>query len=386
LVWLEMFEDLLGLDLFGKSLSSGSLSSSSDSGDMVTGFVAAGIAVLGFGSNFVPAKKIYSGDGIFFQWAMCSAIWIVGLCVYIYQGFPKFEPLAMLGGALWCTGNVMAVPIINMVGLAIGMSIWCVANMITGWASGTFGWLGVNKQEVKNPILNYIGVGVAAVSIVLFACIKEDPKDKEGDDKDGEEDSVGEPLLKGNVQQKSKNEEEQEEDRMARCTKKMNPVVRRVIGFIMAIVSGFFYGTNFNPPQYRMEHGPAGTSQDVLDYVFPHFTGIFCASTFFVIVYCIVSCNSPTVYRRAMLPGLASGSIWAVAQVSWFIANKNLSFPISFPIITSGPAVIATLWGVLLFHEIRSKKSIIMLAIALVITITGVVLIALSKFISFGSE
>ena len=312
---------------------------------------------------------------------MCIAIWLVGLGVYAYQKFPKFEPVAMLGGALWCTGNVMAVPIINMVGMALGMSVWCVANMVTGWASGVAGILGVEKQEVNNPVLNYIGAGVAAVSIVLFACIKNDPSKKSEDEETGafDEEGVNEPLMgKGNVQEGGAGEEE--EDGMARCTKKMNPVLRRIIGLLMAVVSGFFYGTNFNPPQYRMEHGK-DASQEILDYVFPHFTGILVMSTLIVVVYCCFTRNSPTVYRRSLLPGLASGAIWAVAQVAWFLANKNLKFPVSFPIITSGPAVIATLWGVLLFHEIRGKKQIILLVIALAVTIIGVVLIALSSLL-----
>jgi len=182
-----------------------------------------------------------------------------------------------------------------------------------------------------------------------------------------------------------KESKEEEEDGMARCTKKMNPVIRRIIGLAMAIVSGFFYGTNFNPPTYVMQQG--GThSQNGLDYVFSHFCGIFVTSTFFVIVYCIVTRNSPTVYRRSLVPGLASGAIWAVAQVSWFIANDNLSLPISFPIITSGPAVVATLWGVILFHEVTGLKHIILLIIALLVTIVGVALITLSKFISQASS
>lgn len=45
-------------------------STSSSSGDgqvLWIGFVAAAISVVGFGSNFVPAKKIYCGNGIFYQ-------------------------------------------------------------------------------------------------------------------------------------------------------------------------------------------------------------------------------------------------------------------------------------------------------------------------------
>jgi len=355
--------------------------------NLVLGFVAAAIAVVGFGSNFVPAKKIYSGNGIFFQWAMCCAVWIVGLCVNVYQGFPKFEPLAMLGGALWCSGNVMAVPIINLIGLAIGMSVWCVANMITGWASGFFGILGVESQrdEINYVTLNIIGVCIAAVSIVLFACIKDEPKDDKKDAASlGDEDSITQPLIEASINSSKK---EEEEDTMARCSKKMNPVLRRVIGFVMAVASGVFYGTNFNPPTYLMDHDEDGLhSTNGLDYVFSHFTGIFVTSTLFVVIYCIATCNHPTVYRRSLLPGLASGAIWAVAQVSWFIANDNLSIPIAFPIITSGPAVVATLWGVLLFHEVSGVKHIILLVVALCITISGVVVIALSKFLTSQSS
>jgi hypothetical protein len=69
------------------------------------GFVCAAISVVAFGSNFVPVKKFETGDGLFFQWIMCTAIWLAGFLVNIIQGFPKFEPLAMFGGFLWCGPN-----------------------------------------------------------------------------------------------------------------------------------------------------------------------------------------------------------------------------------------------------------------------------------------
>jgi len=378
----------------GDSVSLSSSSSSTEEKSLVVGFVACAIAAFGFGSNFLPVKKIYSGNGIFFQWAMCIAIWLVGLCVYVYQSFPKFEPMAMLGGALWCSGNVMAVPIINMIGMALGMSVWCVANMAIGWASGAFGILGVQRQTVKHPILNYVGAGLAIVSIVLFASIKsdffknggkcsgeDDPNSVVigGEEKEDDE-AAKKPLLgKGNVQDAEPAKPKEEEDGMASCLKGLNPKISSAIGLIMAVVSGFFYGTNFNPPQYRIEHGPEGTSRNVLDYVFPHFTGILCTSTLFVVIYCCVTRNNPTVYNRSMFPGFISGSIWAVAQVAWFVANKNLDFTISFPIITSGPAIFASLWGVLLFHEITGKAQLITMLVGFLVTITGVVFITLSK-------
>ncbi|XP_048449258.1 transmembrane protein 144-like, partial [Rhincodon typus] len=67
------------------------------------GFIACAVAVVFFGSNFVPVKKFDTGDGMFFQWILCAAIWIVSLAVNLILKCPEFWPLAMLGGFLWAT-------------------------------------------------------------------------------------------------------------------------------------------------------------------------------------------------------------------------------------------------------------------------------------------
>lgn len=59
-------------------------------------------------------------------------------------------------------------------------------------------------------------------------------------------------------------------------------------------------------------------------------------------------------YPRVILPAIASGVMWGIATACWFIANKVLSEPVSFPIVTTIPGAIASLfWGVLIFHEIK---------------------------------
>ena len=50
------------------------------------GFLCAAVAVICFGSNFVPVKKYETGDGMFFQWVMCTCIWLAGFIVNIVQG------------------------------------------------------------------------------------------------------------------------------------------------------------------------------------------------------------------------------------------------------------------------------------------------------------
>ena len=102
------------------------------------GFTCVAISTLFFGSNFVPVKRYETHDGMFFQWVMCCAIFIVGLIVQLIlfaypplqdghwqkdangtehwiingtdSGRPNefgvtFMPFATLGGVLWATGN-----------------------------------------------------------------------------------------------------------------------------------------------------------------------------------------------------------------------------------------------------------------------------------------
>jgi hypothetical protein len=95
---------------------------------------------------------------------MCAAIWLFGLFVQIcllatekvYHPSDstitlmdnltlaertdmysvKFFPFAAVGGMLWALGNCLSVPIINSIGLSMGLLIWGAANMLMGWATG----------------------------------------------------------------------------------------------------------------------------------------------------------------------------------------------------------------------------------------------------------
>ena len=45
--------------------------------NLVIGWVGIAVAVLFFGSNFIPIKKYETGDGMFFQFVVCTGrIWI----------------------------------------------------------------------------------------------------------------------------------------------------------------------------------------------------------------------------------------------------------------------------------------------------------------------
>eukprot|EP01125_Pyxidicula_operculata_P010316 TRINITY_DN3400_c0_g1_i2.p1 TRINITY_DN3400_c0_g1~~TRINITY_DN3400_c0_g1_i2.p1 ORF type:complete len:193 (-),score=30.65 TRINITY_DN3400_c0_g1_i2:636-1214(-) len=146
------------------------------------GYICAGIAGLCFGSNFVPVKQYETGDGLFFQWIMCAAIWICGFIVNATRGFPPFQPLAMLGGFLWCTGNVMSVTIIKLIGLSLGMLLWGLSNLLMGWFSGTFGLFGLKPETVNVPGYNIAAAVLAVASAICYFFIEPLQKDDSSDD------------------------------------------------------------------------------------------------------------------------------------------------------------------------------------------------------------
>jgi len=256
------------------------------------GFLCVAIAGVCFGSNFVPVKW-YSkqvGDGLFFQWIFCSAVWCAGFIVYASRGFPQFEPLAMLGGFLWCTGNIMTVPIIKCIGLSLGMLLWGISNLLMGWCSGTFGLFGLKRETVEIPQLNYVGAAIALLSGALFALIEantEDSKaqmDSKSVNEDGDEPTAA--LLNSNGAA--------EKGLLDALPQRQ----KQALGVGMAVLAGALYGTNFDPPQYLIDNC-ATCSKVGLDYVFPHFCGIYITSTLYFIIYCVVKKTNPGFRRKS---------------------------------------------------------------------------------------
>uniref|UniRef100_A0A3Q3SIG9 Transmembrane protein 144 n=1 Tax=Mastacembelus armatus TaxID=205130 RepID=A0A3Q3SIG9_9TELE len=291
------------------------------------GIAANVVAVLLYGSNYVPVKRIETGDGMFFQWVNCAAIWVVSMVGDLMLQSPKFYPFAMLGGVIWATGNLAVVPIVKAIGLGLGILIWGSSSLLMGWASSRFGWFGIVAEDVSRPILNFCGAGLCLLSGLIFFFVKTDVE--------LHPDSDSMPLLIDRVILQSDS-----------C-----PFIS---GCLLAVVSGLLYGSSFAPILYIKSHSSChdsmfhGASVYDLDYVYAQCSGIFVASTVYFTIYCAAMNNRPRVYSRAILPGLLSGLMWALATYCWFLANNYLSAFVTFPIISAGYGVVAALWGSLL--------------------------------------
>ncbi|XP_063074337.1 transmembrane protein 144a isoform X1 [Engraulis encrasicolus] len=400
--------DSMGIKLALSPLGGNGTSNGSSATELTYGFVSCAVAVVFYGSNFVPVKKIDTGDGMFFQWVLCAAIWTVSLIVNIILDSPKFWPLAMVGGAIWATGNITVVPIVKTIGLGLGLLIWASFNLLMGWASSRFGWFGIEAETVGQPVLNYCGAALCFVSAIVFFFVKSDVQRVEEEA----------PLLIQNNTDNistiytitpctqslptsevcSATDSSPVPARLTGCANnsddavtsddswvdRLRPSTKRLVGSAMAVVAGTLYGSSFIPVLYMKAHADDpdspfhGASQFDLDYVFAQFSGIFLTSTVYFLLYCAAMKNKPKVFSKAILPGFASGVMWGVATCCWFLANHYLSPVVSFPIITTVPGLIAAGWGVLVFKEVKGLQNYLVLGLAFCLVVAGALLTGFS--------
>ncbi|WKY00093.1 hypothetical protein Q1695_014737 [Nippostrongylus brasiliensis] len=336
------------------------------------GLSACALSSLFFGSAFVPVKKFDPSNGIFVQWVMSAAILCVGLFTHAFQAFPQFQPLAMLGGAFWALGNVTAIPIMNVLGLGMGMLIWGTTNCVTGWAVGRFGLFGVSATVPALPILNYIGLVMVILGGGFFSQIRPIVHIA----------NSGEDILDGDSVTLVRSGSDEDSPLLSSAPAVViNRSTKRFLAVFVALIAGFFYGITFVPVIYIQDHPEKfpGASRDGLDYVFSHYCGIFLTATFLLVLYIAHSGNNPVVNHQIVGPSLITGSMWAIAQTSWFVANDNLSQSVTFPIISMVPGVCAAMWSVFYFKEITGHRNLRVLTIAIGTTLAGAVLVGISK-------
>jgi len=390
--------------------------------DASIGYIAVVVAVVCFGSNFVPIKNIKIGDGVFFQFCMCCAVFMTSIPVLLIQGFPPVHGMAILGGFLWCTGNMLCPLAIRFIGMGMSLILWGSTNMLMGWASGKFGLFGLKKQAIGDPVLNYAGVALAILGLIVYVQVKtvdtsEDAKDLEND---VEAATTKEPLLPPSQNgQKPRSQSvdvvsTHSQDALmqvntiqnSRVTQPMTTTTaakrpktvtfnslrsasfgdnwseetKRLFGILAALMAGALFGLSFDPAQYVIDNKYNG-NDDTLNYVFSQYLGILITSWAYTVLYCYYCLRNdrkPYIHANIVLPATVSGIIWGIAETAWFVANGRLGFPISFPIICAGPGFVGAAWGVFIFKEITGTENLRTLAVAMGVTIPALILVGVS--------
>jgi glucose uptake protein GlcU len=335
--------------------------------DSLIGYVGVLLAVFFFGSNFLVTKKYETGDGLFFQVPFALGIWTTSLVVMFARPFPvRFYPTAMIGGLIWETGNILSIPIIQRIGMALGLIIWGTSALCIGWFTGYFGLFGLNSQkdDIHSLPLDLVGLVFAIFSLVAAINVK-----KEKGKKILRNDDASMPFVV---------DDDDDEDNNVSSPSHTGSSRHHVEGVAMAILAGVFFGSNFDPPTWIQNHDHKA-SQNSLDYVFSHFCGILLTSTTYFLIYCVYKRNKPWVNAKLFLPAFVSGLGWGTAQIGWFLANSNLGYTTAFPLVLIGPGFVGSLWDVFIYKEITGPKNMRWLVVVFFFIIVSATCTVLSR-------
>eukprot|EP00927_Polykrikos_kofoidii_P060624 TRINITY_DN55565_c0_g1_i1.p1 TRINITY_DN55565_c0_g1~~TRINITY_DN55565_c0_g1_i1.p1 ORF type:complete len:465 (-),score=40.65 TRINITY_DN55565_c0_g1_i1:204-1526(-) len=137
------------------------------------GFAAALGAAIAFGVQYVPVKNYAIYDGTTFQWFMCSGILFVGLASAMITGDIErgCSPMVMFGGGLWALSNFAVLPLVKLLGIGLGFSLYHFVNMVIGYCTGRFGIFGVPPVEDVFPNSLFIADFGCFLVCCSFVCI-----------------------------------------------------------------------------------------------------------------------------------------------------------------------------------------------------------------------
>jgi len=368
------------------------------------GYGSVAASVILYGVFAFPSKATATGDGVLFSLFMSSGIFLVGAIYHLIQcaatSCPSFTSLSALGGALWATSNLLTIPCCRLLGVGRTMIVWGCIEMLTGWMTARFGLFGLKPQVVTSNAMNYTGVVLGIISIIILSYAappSSDYKtttltDNKNNNNDNNSESEHQRLLQPRppslpVVITSKNLEGDTNDASIfaengyDCTARLSPSRKYQFGIILCIIAGILSGSMFTPVQFAIDHAYPNASLRLSDHMFAHFTGILTAQIMYFLIYVITLRSKglpPWASSDIGLPGFASGVLWGLAAVAWFVANENLTLVIAFPLVTLGPGIVSMAIGAAFFGEVKEGTQAILLCAAIVFFGAAATLIGLS--------
>ncbi|CAP24365.1 Protein CBG03472 [Caenorhabditis briggsae] len=339
-----------------------------DTSLQIIGYVALLLSCCAFGTMFVPLKRRNSKDGFFVQWIECGVIFIVGCIFYVARGFPKFEPIACIGGFLYATGNVFSVPIVEGIGMGVGFLIWTSLQIIVGWGVARFGlgqWIA--PQNVKNDVLNYVGISLTIVSGVLLIFVKHVEPEPENE------------YSVTSKEMEHRDEIELRTSDSERSSFDMTGLAKKVPFILMAMVLACLHGLMMTPIEYLKQENPPTDNFQVFDYIFPFYTSVFLFSTIYFLSYCVLLRRRAYVERNLVIPSIGYGLLWTAGMTLWFVSSDKLSQVVAYPCTARLPPLISGALDVFVFKSIQGSRSFTVLAISSIVGVVSVILIALSN-------
>ncbi|KAH9094306.1 hypothetical protein Ae201684P_016916 [Aphanomyces euteiches] len=361
----------------------------------IAGYIGVTMAVVFFGTTYVPAKQYPTYDGMVFQWYMCSGILAVGLLWGLFsnqwdrfaeQGMYMF-PQGLFGGALFALANVLIPTVVNTLGLGVGFMLWNGANITMGYLVSRFGLFGVKPTIPSNPWLSALGILFMLASIVVYGKVQ--PKlahptktipemtpvtasestplkfDSPGSSTDSvleidlramSQENLAESLIHPELPNYGPFSLPAEVPEHVAISNSSDEQKRKYIGTGLAVIVGCLLG-NCLTPYVLWQQMPR------------YLRHVDC-------VFSPLRCVLPLSQAQHATFGDATSIclLWAAGLAGQLLSAGNLGFDLIYPLTSIGPAMVSMLWSAVYFKEIEGRRNMIIMAIGTAMIFTGTAL------------
>lgn len=379
------------------------------------GLIASFVGCLGFGSFGAPLKcatvnMVNGGKGPhpFVLQTYKSAMYFLTSWTVLLLGVEfKFTPWGIVSGLLWVIGGSCGIFGIRNAGLAISVGTWSSITVLVSFAWGIF----VFGEKVQSASQTLLGVFIMIMGFVGMAYFSSPATEISNQILQLEVEeinpmnvsSLSEPLLLQSTNAATDNpsgtilDEEQiqvstppavvsQNEPMA-CAEKKKIVCmgfkwnKKCLGVLGAVVDGILGGSNLIPMKI------APSIDRGIDYVLSFAIGAALATVFGWFVFFILKSfktgsvkngykSLPSLHlQEILLPGVLSGTLWSVGNVSQILSVTFLGQSIGMSIVQS-QMIISGLLGILLFQEIKGVNRIVCWVLSAALTLLGIVLLS----------
>jgi glucose uptake protein GlcU len=391
----------------------------------VGAYLAAFVAAIAFGVQYTPVKRHAIHDGSLFQWAMCSGIGLTGFVIALLSGDLEngCPRLVVLGGALWALSNYAVIPLVKILGIGLGFSLYHFVNLVVGYLTGRLGFFGVRPLQQKfDGSLHICDLGcfLVAVSfvVIIFVEVGEGgaataaPPPRASPEQPLEPGVAGDEADDARSSSHAKNitsnfgsfnvcatavANEARADLLAQTSERLEsgsstcavPAARQAvdsgsfqlgqwkvpIGILLAVIGGGLAGVQTIPATlYMQEHRNVASSA----VVFPQCLGIWAASSMIYLLYGgFAKIRNWKVQHSVIRPSYFAGCIWGIGFYMMVTGIHSLGYAIGYTLDAVGPIVVASILSIFVFKEIQGRRQLILYCVAEVLQLVGVLLMVL---------
>jgi len=394
-------------------------------GSAVLGWSCAIVAAFTFSVQYVPVKSHEVYDGITFQWFLTGGALFTGFLITLATGdlFIGFDYLPLIAGAMWGLSNYLCVPLIKLIGMGLGFSLYHFVNIMCGYCIGRFGLFGIpqsgslisdtgcvlvffsfivltlveagHEETLQGPpLLETIAPGIdeeyrrqyqkwrlgeargsrdgkANFYFGAFSVLEQVP------DLQGAPDTDKAPrLAASDMLPRSNSDPGPLTARLLNSEPQKSTLMKigiKLLGALLAIVCGVLTGTCGAPATlYNLRHPGRPTAA-----VFPMCLGSWIMSTVIYLVYASYARIQRLPVRHTIIePSFIAGALWSIGNACILLAVTQIPFTLAYSTGIIGCLILAGIYSLVIFREITQPKQVAMFWSGIACQSVGVVLIA----------